>query len=202
MRLAGRNRRATECPAQGEPALSGCLLFPRRRRRVPDPSTLSPKARPRASTGPHRRTAPEAQEESLFRRTTLLRSLYQFADYPAQYEVAPCPHGVERDGQRWLTEPMAAATRLKVRAVPRIAARHDHSDLVLSAVGCGAFRNPPQHVARLFRETLTEEEFGGVFRRILFAIFDDHNAYGSHNPEGNYEPFARELGDPTPSAER
>jgi uncharacterized protein (TIGR02452 family) len=184
-----------------------------------------------------------AQEENLFRRTTLLRSLYQFADYHAQYGVPPCPRGhrypipresggiyspatavfrsseatgyaflprpfaaafltvpaisrpelVERDGLLWLTAPLAEATRRKIRAILRIAARHDHADLVLSAFGCGAFRNPPHHVARLFREALAEEEFSGVFRRIAFAIFDDHNAHGRHNPEGNYLPFAREF---------
>ena len=65
---------------------------------------------------------------------------------------------------------------------------------MLSAFGCGAFRNPPQHMAELFRETLGEEEFSGVFRRIVFAILDDHNAQGRHSPEGNYAPFAREFG--------
>lgn len=29
----------------------------------------------------------------------------------------------------------------------------------------------------------------GVFREILFAIVDDHNARRTHNPEGNFKPF-------------
>jgi uncharacterized protein (TIGR02452 family) len=110
------------------------------------------------------------------------------------------PELVEREGRLWLSEAMAEGTVRKIRAILRIAARHGHADLVLSAFGCGAFRNPPHHVARLFRETLAEGEFAGVFRRVVFAVIDDHNAGASHNPEGNYQPFAREFADPTPRA--
>lgn len=93
-----------------------------------------------------------------------------------------------------LTEPMASATLRKIRAILRIASAHDHADLVLSAFGCGAFRNPPGHVARLFREALGGSEFDGVFRRIFFAVLDDHNAVRPGSPEGNLVPFAREFG--------
>lgn len=189
-------------------------------------------------------TGAGAQEENLFRRSTLYQSLYPFAPYADQYDVPTDPAGhaypipresggiysspicvfrsseatgyaflrepyavaivsvpaisrpelVESDGQLWLSEEMADATRIKIRAILRIAAHHGHADLVLSAFGCGAFRNPPQHVADLFRETLVEEEFDGVFRNIVFAIFDDHNAGHRHNPEGNFWPFARAFG--------
>lgn len=182
-----------------------------------------------------------AQEENLFRRTNLLWSLYQFADFGREYGVPPSTKGhrypiprnsggiyspptavfrsseatgyafleapfrvafvtvpairepdvVEREGRPWLAPAMADGTRRKIRAILRIAARHAHADLVLSAFGCGAFRNPPHHVARLFREVLEEPEFDGCFRRVVFAIIDDHNARG----EGNYVPFVREFGE-------
>ena len=103
------------------------------------------------------------------------------------------PDLVERDGQLWLSEEMAQATLLKIRGIFRIAARNRQTDLVLSAFGCGAFRNPPHHVAELFREVLAEPEFAGVFRRIAFAIIDDHNAFHRASPEGNYVPFERAL---------
>ncbi len=116
--------------------------------------------------------------------------------YRAAFITVPAisnPDVIEAGGHLWLTEAMAEATRTKIRGILRIGARHDHADLVLSAFGCGAFRNPPQHIARLFRETLAEAEFEGVFRRIAFAVIDDHNAGHQHNPEGNFIPFAREL---------
>ena len=61
-----------------------------------------------------------------------------------------------------------------------------HDSLVLSALGCGAFRNPPHHVAQLFKEVLSEEEFLNKYKHISFAIIDDHNARG----QGNYRPFS------------
>ncbi len=88
---------------------------------------------------------------------------------------------------------MARASRVKIRAILRIAAHHDQAELVLSAFGCGAFGNPPHHIAELFRDVLAEPEFAGVFRRIAFAVINDHNAFHSASPEGNYLPFERLL---------
>ena len=96
---------------------------------------------------------------------------------------------IERDRRLWLTEEMTRATLVKIRAIFRVAARHEQLDAVLSAFGCGAFRNPPHHVAELFRQVLAEPEFAGVFRRIAFAIIDDRNAFHRASPEGNYVPF-------------
>jgi len=104
------------------------------------------------------------------------------------------PELEERDGLPWLVPHLAEATRRKMRGLLRMAAHHGHADLVLSAWGCGAFRNPPHHVARLFRETLAEPGLAGAFRRVVFAILDDHNAVRPESPEGNLAPFARELG--------
>lgn len=64
-----------------------------------------------------------------------------------------------------------------------------HDAVVLSAFGCGAFRNPPRHVAQLFRDTIKEKKFHFQFKFIMFAIIDDHNARQPHNPKGNFEPF-------------
>ncbi len=59
--------------------------------------------------------------------------------------------------------------------------------IVLSAFGCGAFRNPPDHIARLFKSVC--DEFTGCFRVIAFAILEDHNS--ARNAEGNVLPFER-----------
>jgi uncharacterized protein (TIGR02452 family) len=104
------------------------------------------------------------------------------------------PALIEHNGQLWLTDEMVCATLVKIRAIFRVAARHEQPDVVLSAFGCGAFRNPPHHMAEVFRQVLAEEEFTGVFRRVAFAIIDDHNAFHHASPEGNYMPFERVLG--------
>lgn len=49
-------------------------------------------------------------------------------------------------------------------------------------------RNPPGHVARLFQEVINTH-FLGVFKEIIFSIFEDHNTFQLHNPEGNVNAF-------------
>ena len=93
-----------------------------------------------------------------------------------------------------LADNMIEGTKNKMRTILRIGLRHGHDSLVLGALGCGAFCNPPSHIARLFHEVFEEPEFKNKYRLISFAILDDHNAHRSHNPEGNYLPFVKEFG--------
>lgn len=74
----------------------------------------------------------------------------------------------------------------KIRTIFRIAYENNQKALVVGALGCGAFRNPPKHTAELFREVMAEPEFSGAFKHICFAIKEDHNFRGA----GNYAPFA------------
>ena len=183
-------------------------------------------------------TGAGAQEETLFRRTNLFRSLYQFAPYAEQYGIKPSHHqypldrnfgGVytpeaiyfresEQNGYALLEKPVSLSfitvagmnwpdltddgmianhhvepIKNKIRTIFRMGLVHGHDSLVLGALGCGAFRNPPRHVARLFHEVMDEPEFKDKYRLIVFAILDDHNAHQKHNPEGNFKPFAEEF---------
>ena len=183
-------------------------------------------------------TGAGAQEETLFRRTNLFRSLYQFAPFAGMYGIKTSHHqypldrnfgGIytpdavyfresEQKGYALMDNPVSLSfitvagmnrpdltadgmiadhhvepIKNKIRTIFRIGLAHGHDSLVLGALGCGAFRNPPRHVARLFHEVMDELEFKNKYRRIVFAILDDHNAHQSHNPEGNYKPFADEF---------
>lgn len=51
-----------------------------------------------------------------------------------------------------------------------IAADNDVTNLILSALGCGAFHNPPKHVAELFLHVLNEPIYKGRFNMVVFAI--------------------------------
>ena len=84
--------------------------------------------------------------------------------------------------------------RRKIRQILRISILNGHSKLVLGAFGCGAYKNPPKHVARLFDEILKEKEFKHSFEEICFAILEDNNSRRSHNPEGNLKPFVDIFG--------
>lgn len=183
-------------------------------------------------------TGAGAQEETLFRRTNLFRSLYQFAPFAGMYGIKTShyqypldrnfggvytPEAIyfresEQKGYALLDNPVSLSfitvagmnrpdltaegmiadhhvepIKNKIRTIFRIGLAHGHDSLVLGALGCGAFRNPPRHVARLFHEVMDELEFKNKYRRIVFAILDDHNAHQSHNSEGNYKPFADEF---------
>lgn len=183
-------------------------------------------------------TGAGAQEETLFRRTNLFRSLYQFAPYAEQYGIKRShqqypldrnfggiytPDAIyfresEQKGYALLEKPVSLSfiteagmnrpdltvdgmiadhhvepIKNKIRTIFRMGLVHGHDSLVLEALGCGAFRNPPRYVARLFHEVLDESEFKDKYRMIVFAILDDHNAHQKHNPEGNFKPFAEEF---------
>lgn len=180
-----------------------------------------------------------AQEEIIFRRTNLFRSLYQFAEYAPMYglthsvkqypldrnfggiysPLVVCFRDDEKRGYKLREHPFAFAVisvagmkrppltpdgkhilpdrvrgvKNKIRTIFRIGLLNGHASLVLGALGCGAFCNPPSHVARLSHEVMDEPEFKNKYAKIVFAILDDHNAHQKHNPEGNYLPFVREF---------
>ena len=180
-----------------------------------------------------------AQEENLFRRTNLFRSMFQFASYASQYGLQKSIYqypldrnfggiytpnafvfrGTENEGYKLLDDPFYVSfiavpgmnhpeldangliinsliepIKNKIRTIFRIGLLHGHDALVLGALGCGAFCNPPHQVARLFHEVMNEPELKDKYRRIVFAIIDDHNTYQQHNPEGNFKPFVAEFG--------
>jgi len=60
----------------------------------------------------------------------------------------------------------------RVKALLRVAVIEGRRNLVLSALGCGAFRNPPHAVAQLFKEVLQDAEFRGRFQGVWFSILD------------------------------
>ncbi|KIV88584.1 hypothetical protein PV10_08254 [Exophiala mesophila] len=64
--------------------------------------------------------------------------------------------------------------RTKMRIVLRTTIRNRHRQVVLGALGCGAFQNPPQEVAELWAEVLQEPEFsGGWWEDVVFAVLSD-----------------------------
>ena len=95
------------------------------------------------------------------------------------------------DGMMYKEE--AEITLDKMRTIFRIGMAKFHDSLVLSAMGCGAFANPPAHIAKLFHQVIEEDEFKNRFKLIDFAILDGYRTGLSHNPEGNLAPFQKEF---------
>lgn len=94
--------------------------------------------------------------------------------------VAACNLRHEERGER-IPSYLIETTQNKIRTILRIAAANNQTRLVLGALGCGAFGNPPRHIAELFCEILHEDEFRTRFREIYFAIIPDHNDRDKRN---------------------
>jgi uncharacterized protein (TIGR02452 family) len=160
-----------------------------------------------------------AQEENLFRRTNLFRSLYSLRDkYPLPlyggiyskditvfreseekgYGIMDNPFEISVISIAAVKRPELIDNRMsdsdlfimrnKIKTIFEMAFAKKHENLVLSAFGCGSYGNPPEQIAKLFKDVL-DNDFKGIFRHIVFAIFDDHNSYREHNPNGNLKPF-------------
>ncbi|KAF1843975.1 uncharacterized protein K460DRAFT_342798 [Cucurbitaria berberidis CBS 394.84] len=88
-----------------------------------------------------------------------------------------------------------AETKRKIRITLRVAAHKGHTKLVLGALGCGVFANPPKEVAECFLEVLRENEFqGGWWEEVGFAVLDNvKGPHGGKDGEGNFGIFHRVL---------
>lgn len=176
-----------------------------------------------------------AQEETIFRRTNLFRSLYQFmyfADsfniqknrrqYPmdrnfggiytpyatvfraSDYTLLNTPQKISFISVAAMNRPrlvdneiapeLIPETLNKMRTILKIGIYHGHDAIVLGAFGCGAFKNPPTHIALLFKQVINESEFKDKFKKIVFAVIEDHNSFGTINPNGNLQAFINVFG--------
>lgn len=139
-------------------------------------------------------TGAEAQEEYLFRRTdlhkTLVEGLYPMKKHEVIYSpVVRLIYDVNYDPivpDHYVSVVSVAAacrphllnghlpmyllneTREKVRLIFHLAAMNRHDCLVLGALGCGAFRNPPADMAHICADMC--DEYAGYFKKIVFAI--------------------------------
>lgn len=66
--------------------------------------------------------------------------------------------------------PLKALFKSRIRNIFEVAIEHDIEVLILGAFGCDAFKNPPEIVAKAFKEVITENQYGEQFKKIVFAI--------------------------------
>ncbi|UJR25528.1 hypothetical protein I4U23_006874 [Adineta vaga] len=118
-----------------------------------------------------------------------------FPDGPKYLSFIACaayshpPTETDQTGQLKLSgKNIIENTKKKMATICNIALENNHDILILSAMGCGAFQNPPTHIAQLFRDVISQN-YSDSFQYIVFAIIDDHNSNKDHNPTGNIQPF-------------
>lgn len=63
--------------------------------------------------------------------------------------------------------------KAKMRASFRAAKENGNDALVLSAFGCGAFKNDPKIISQWYKEIIDETEFQSVFKLVVFAIIQN-----------------------------
>ncbi|KAG0232420.1 hypothetical protein BGW42_008211 [Actinomortierella wolfii] len=74
-----------------------------------------------------------------------------------------------------LADRAAILVRKKIQAMFRIALENGYDAIVLSAFGCGRLHNPPEEIAKIFKEVIKTYYMGGIkkgrtFKEIVFAI--------------------------------
>ena len=127
---------------------------------------------------------------------------YPFMEKPFQVTVISCAAvhhpplqtrciypNMGDEGEPEMETEAADDMRVRIKAILYAAERSECDTIMLSAFGCGAFRCPPTHVALIFRQEILANTMVYSRKKIIFAILDDHNTKGFHNPCGNFQPF-------------
>ncbi|MBE6817558.1 MAG: TIGR02452 family protein [Ruminococcaceae bacterium] len=104
-----------------------------------------------------------------------------------EVDVITCAAPNMREVTHIDTQQLKNIFKNRIRAILTAAAVYKNTAVVLGAFGCGAFRNPPETVAKAFKEVI-EESFIDVFESIVFAIKKSNNK--------NYQVFSSVFSEP------
>jgi uncharacterized protein (TIGR02452 family) len=85
--------------------------------------------------------------------------------------AAPCAPKVTEDKKNFANESDLLDLKERILLVLRMAATNGVTNLVLGAMGCGAYSCPPRAVAREMKKTLELDEFRGWFESVVFAVY-------------------------------
>ena len=116
---------------------------------------------------------------------------YPWLEQPFPVTVISCAavHEPELDQHGNYFDPVDRARMIKkADIILGACVSADCDTIIASAFGCGAFGNPPQEVAQIWKDAVLKVPRHRI-RQVIFAIKDDHNAGKSHNPRGNFVPF-------------
>lgn len=125
---------------------------------------------------------------------------YAFLDSPFKVgmliiaaSVRPPLKGLGTDLIEYENEEDEANMRALIISQLFVAYEKGYDTVILGAFGCGAFKHPPQAVAKLYDEVI-QTYFQGAFKKIIFAIVEDSSSRNPHNPIGNVRPFQEVFG--------
>ena len=81
---------------------------------------------------------------------------------------------VSESEQGVFTSRYALMMRAKISVALAACVHNGASVLVLSALGCGTFKNSPEHIAAIFEAVI--QQYAGCFEEIYFGIYDSENS--------------------------
>ena len=64
-------------------------------------------------------------------------------------------------------------TKQKIEIIFKFAIYNNNKNLVLGALGCGVFRNPPEDIVKIYNYCL--EKYDGYFENIIFSVLSTNN---------------------------
>lgn len=67
-----------------------------------------------------------------------------------------------------VSEPYKTGTEEKIKSILKIGLVNGHDSIVLGAFGCGAFGNPPKHIAALFEKVNIQPAYRYAY--LLFSF--------------------------------
>lgn len=115
----------------------------------------------------------------IFPDVTVFRGLeeegYPLLEDPFKCDFVAVPainHPTLNEAGKMLPE-MVEGTHKKIKMILDSAIVLSNYTLVLSAFGCGAFKNPPEQIAEIFKEEL--KYYDHTFNNVYFSIKPDHN---------------------------
>ncbi|UPX10085.1 uncharacterized protein EKO05_0000757 [Ascochyta rabiei] len=94
--------------------------------------------------------------------------------------TAPCRPKLTDDEKGFAAELDLQDLREKILLILRLAAVNSVTNLVLGAMGCGAYRCLPRAAACEMKTALEKEEFSGWFETTSFAVYVAGSS-GKHN---------------------
>lgn len=115
---------------------------------------------------------------------------------PFLVDVISCPgvrHPCLDSATGQMTSNDMRILRLKIETILQVAYYEKVDHLVLGALGCGAWKNPPEDVASAFKEVL--DRFPGLFASIVFAIKPASVSFNKWSDNGSFNAFQSHLDD-------
>lgn len=104
-------------------------------------------------------------------------SLYKVMSKPRRVDIIACPAlrfpQIEKDFKTLSNKDEISLMLEKIRMIFKTAYIYGHDSLVLSAHGCEAWGDPPEHISKLYAQAI--EEYKGCFKYIIFAVLREHN---------------------------